>query len=59
MSLKEELIEIVRAEGYGFMTACETVTRAMTELKPCKNVLNIGKVTITIDKEEVSYDQIH
>ena len=31
MSIKEQLVGIVQAEGYDFMTACELVSRCMAE----------------------------
>ena len=49
--IKEQLVEIVRKEGYGFFSACEIVTKAMKNLKPGKNILTIGKIQITINKE--------
>jgi len=52
VTIKEQLVEIVKAEGYDFFTACEMVAQAMKELKPGKNVLNIGKAVITVEKRK-------
>jgi len=50
MTVKEKLVEIVRAEGYDFMTACEVVTNALQALQRGRNVLRIGKVRVVLIK---------
>ena len=51
MTTKEKLVEIVRGEGYDFMTACEVVTNAMQALSKGRNVLRIGGVRIVLVKK--------
>jgi len=57
MTVKEKLVEIVRHEGYDFITACEIVTSAMQALSVGRNVLRIGRVKVVVvkhtDKREV------
>ena len=57
MTVKEQLVEIVRHEGYDFMTACEVVTNAIQALSVGRNVLRIGRVRVVVvkhaDKQEV------
>uniref|UniRef100_A0A6M3LUP2 Uncharacterized protein n=1 Tax=viral metagenome TaxID=1070528 RepID=A0A6M3LUP2_9ZZZZ len=50
MTTKEKLVEIVRGEGYDFMTACEVVTNAMQALSVGRNVLRIGRVKVVVVK---------
>ena len=51
MTVKEKLVEIVRQEGYDFMTACEVVTNALMALSKGRNVLKIGNVRIVLVKK--------
>jgi len=51
MTIKEQLVEIVRAEGYDFMTACEVVTNALQALSKGRNVLRIGRVKVVVVKK--------
>jgi len=51
MTIKEQLVEIVRQEGYDFMTACEVVTNALMALSKGRNVLKIGNVRIVLVKK--------
>ena len=51
MTVKEKLVEIVRAEGYDFMTACEVVTDALQALQRGRNVLRIGRVRVVVVKK--------
>ena len=51
MTIKEQLVEIVRQEGYDFMTACEVVTNALQALSKGRNVLRIGKVQVVVVKK--------
>lgn len=50
MTIKEQLVEIVRQEGYDFITACEVVTDAMQALSVGRNVLRIGRVKVVVVK---------
>ena len=50
MTVKEKLVEIVRQEGYDFMTACEIVTNALMALSKGRNVLRIGGVRVVLIK---------
>jgi len=51
MTVKEKLVEIVRAEGYDFITACEVVTNALQALSKGRNVLRIGRVRVVVVKK--------
>jgi len=51
MTIKEQLVEIVRQEGYDFMTACEVVTNALQALSKGRNVLRIGRVQVVVVKK--------
>jgi hypothetical protein len=56
MGVKEQLVEIVRGEGYDFMTACELVTDCIKEFKASgkrEARYYIGRTSFTIRNEAV------
>lgn len=48
--MKEELVQLIQAEGYDFMTACIMANRIMKETKGTTKWY-IGKTKITIRKD--------
>lgn len=55
MTVKEQLIELVRKEGFDFMTACKVVSKILDEVKakkPGNYRYEIGKTSFTLRKEE-------
>lgn len=48
--MKEQLIEIIHAEGYDMITASEIASALIRELDPGINTYHIGTATIKIHK---------
>ena len=58
MTVKEKLVEIVRHEGYDFMTACEMVTNAIQALSVGRNVLRIGRFRVVVVVKHASKGEV-
>lgn len=55
MTVKEQIVEIIRAEGYDFITACELATKCIAEFKVSgeqSSRYHIGHTSFTLAKAE-------
>lgn len=53
MSIKERLVNIARAQGYDFMTACEIASDAIQRAKTAPNTsstFTLGNVSFTLQR---------
>lgn len=53
ITIKEQIVELIMSQGYGFFYACEMVTKVLEELKvkkPGVYKYSIGKVSFSIKK---------
>lgn len=49
-TVKEQLVDMLREDGYDFVTACEHVTARLAELPPGDTTLHVGNYTVTVHK---------
>ncbi len=53
MSIKEQLVDLVRAQGFDFMTACELVTTCLREFKESgarSKTYIVGRAQFTLNR---------